>query len=358
MARRRAPTIWRCIAALGIAGALAPCAAPAQDAVPAEWRLAYDYLVQDVCVDAADAALIGVSPLDGPVRCPRHRDLRRGERLPYHRHDWASRADRAALPGGYQRSDSFPIRTRLLGVAVAQSFDFGAPPARFGRFDPSDGGQIAIFSPASVSFGLTEDGGDGLSLFFGRDCAAPGAADRLRDSWVIVARGFTPDRPGETVARLSKSWNRCPGALGYAFTRWQVRSVTWRVATAGRIDHAALATLISDHFGGRDPERANHLERFYFTRELGNVRWERWENLARPGDPAARTGAEARAADLAASDRCDALADPPAATGQWLMADCRQWTNIVPPDDPAGDPPGFWVDGLASRPAVAPLFAK
>jgi hypothetical protein len=245
-----------------------------------------------------------------------------------------------------------------LGSAVAQTFDFGLPPNQFGRFDPSDGGQIAIFSPSSVSYGITEDGGDGLQLFFGRDCRALGAADRLRDSWEIVAHGFAPDQPGETVARLTKRWNQCPDQLGYAFTRWRVRLLTWRVASSGRMDHVAFSTLISDHFGGRNPQRANHLERFYYTRELGNVRWERWENLARPGDPVARDSAGAHAAALAASDRCNSVEDQPAPTGQWLMTDCRQWTNIVPTSDPTGDPPTFWIDALPSRPAVAPLFEK
>lgn len=347
--------IGRALLAAGLLG-LAAARGAASDA-PAGWETVYDFLVQDACVDARDRVLPGVSPLDAPARCPRHRDLRIGERLPYHKHDWASLEDRATLPAGYQRSDAFPIRSRVLGMAVAQSFDFGAPPDRFGRFDAGDGGQIALFSSASVSFGLTEDGGDGLSFFFGQACAAADAGAQLRDSWVIVARGFAPERPGATVARLTKWWNRCPDRLGYALTRWRVQTLRWRVATAGRPRTVALATLVSDHFGGRDPEHANHLERFYFTRELGNLRWERWENLARPGDPAVRRDVEPRAAALARADRCDALADPPAPTGNWLMLDCRQWTMIVPPEDPAGDPPGFWVDGLASRPAAAPLFA-
>jgi hypothetical protein len=175
---------------------------------------------------------------------------------------------------------------------------------------------------------------------------------------VIVTRDFAPDRPGETVARLTQSWHRCPERLSYAFTRWHVRAMPWRVGLAGHEVARTMMTLISDHFGGRDPVRANHLERFYFTRELGNLRWERWENLARTGDPVERATAAVRAADLARSERCQAPADPPASTGRWRLADCRQWTNLVSPGDAAGDPPGFWVDGLAARPLTAPLFAE
>lgn len=37
-----------------------------------------DYLIQNVCVDAADRPVVG-----DPAICPRHRDLEVGERLPY-----------------------------------------------------------------------------------------------------------------------------------------------------------------------------------------------------------------------------------------------------------------------------------
>ena len=335
-----------------------PCRA-ASDA-PAGWELAYDYLVQDVCLDAAGLVVTGASPLDGPERCPRHRDLRVGERLPYHKHDWASRDDAPRLPAGYQRSDSFPIRSTSLGVAVVQTFDFGDPPRGFDRFDVGDGGQIAIFSPRSVSFGLTEDAGDGLQFFYGAACATGGPIERLHDSWVLVDASFARSRSGETLARITKWRDRCPDRLGNAFTRWHERTLSLHVRSAGRETRRSVTLLISDHFGGRNPELANHLERFYFARELGLLRWERWENLARPGDAMVRAGVDlaAHAAALAASGRCDDIAEAPAPTGMWLMIDCRQWTNVVAPRDPVGDPPGFWVDRLRGYEASADLFAE
>jgi hypothetical protein len=350
----------RILRLLAVAAAIAGSAGGAARGAeaPPDWRVVYDFMIQDACVDAAGAPLIGVSPLDGPARCPVHRDLRVGERLPYHKHDWAELRDRAAQPDGVQRSDSFPIRTRRLGVAVVQTFDFGTPPRRFDRFDAGDGGQLAIVSAGSVFYGLTEDGGDGLQLFRGPDCASPDPAARLRDSWVLVDRTFAPGRPGERLARLTKWPDRCPHALSNAFTRWHTRALRLRVRSGGHPDARADQTLISDHFGGRDPEVANHLERFYFTRALGYVRWERWENLARPGAAIARANAAAAAAALATSDRCDPVAEPPAPTGTWIMIDCRQWTHVVPPADPAGDPPRFWVDRLAAHPDTRDLMAE
>jgi hypothetical protein len=38
-----------------------------------------------------------------------------------------------------------------------------------------------------------------------------------------------------------------------------------------------------------------------------------------------------------------------------VLIDCREWTRIVPPSEPAGDRPGFFVKELRSR-ADAPAF--
>lgn len=344
------------IAALLLVALTASTARAAE--LPSDWRLVYDYMIQDACVGPDGALLVGVSPIDGPARCPRHRDLRVGERLPYHKHDWAELRDRAAQPTGVHRSDAFPIRTRALGLAVVQTFDFGTDPRVFGRFDAGDGGQIAIFSARTVSYGLTEDGGDGLQFFYGPACAAGDPVERLRNSWVLVDRSAETARSGTLLARLTKWSDRCPHALSNAHTRWKVRRLTVRVRSAGQDGARTFETLVSDHFGGRDPEVANHLERFYFTRALGYVRWERWENMARPGAPIARERAEENAAALAVSDRCDAIAEPPAATGRWIMIDCRQWTTMVPPDDPRGDPARFWVERLETLPETRALLAE
>jgi hypothetical protein len=107
-----------------------------------------------------------------------------------------------------------------------------------------------------------------------------------------------------------------------------------------------LTTLVSEHYGGERPEAAGHVERFYFTRELGSTRWERWQNLAHSrGFGAERLSKTA--ADLALSGRCS---KPPTPEGaEFVMIDCREWTQIVPPDDPAGDRPAFFFDAVRSR---------
>ena len=328
---------WKIIAVL----LLLTIPAHAADAPPG-WDAAWDFLVQDVCVDTANRPIPDATPLDAS-RCPRRRKLAIGERLPYHKHDWPGAADRDVRPGGYQASDSIPIRTAL-GPAVLQTYDFGDQPRRFGAFDPGDGGQVAFFTGATAAFGITEDGGAGMQLFIGPGCAPT-------DGWVIVDRSFAMQPSGEALARITRNPRQCPDRLGYAYTRWRVQPVTYRTMARGRPGRAELPTLVSEHFGGRDVVSADHLERFQFTQALGYTRWERWQNLSVHDRAADR----AQAAALAATGRCAPGLGAPEA-GPWAMLDCREWTQIVPPDDPAGDPPGPWLDRLRTHPATAQMF--
>ncbi len=38
------------------------------------------------------------------------------------------------------------------------------------------------------------------------------------------------------------------------------------------------------------------------------------------------------------------------------MVDCREWTQMAPPADPAGDKPDFWIARLRENPATAAIF--
>lgn len=336
------PAILRAVAVV-LAMAFAS-AAQGSAGLPATWRDAYDFLVQEVCIDRDGTVLVGASPLDAAPACRQRRKLGVNERLPYQRRDWPGRDDQRAHSRGYQQTASFPIETAL-GLAVAQTWDFGDAVRAFGRHDPGDGGQIAFFSERSVAFGLTEDGGAGLQFFIGPGCG-------LLDGWIIVDSSFPASPSGEATARITRRRDRCPERLGYAYTRWEMRPVTYRTRARGEAGTARLDTLVSEHFGGRDARSAGHLERFYFTRELGSTRWERWENLAgRDGrEPRAQAGA------LERSGRCGAGLGSPAP--EWVMVDCREWTLIVPPADPAGDLPGFWTERLRQNVRTRGLFPQ
>jgi hypothetical protein len=331
-------------------------------------RTIRDFLVQNVCLDAAGAVLIGRNPLDGEASCPRQRDLLPGERLPYHKHDHPSPDDRAAAPLGYQRHDSYPVETKGLGAVVEHSFDFGTGGRRFGVFDRgSDGGDVAIISldtsAGAVSFGATEDGG-GFALWVG-ECRGEVRPRALGRSWLLVE--FDPSRPrplhGQTVARLNAvrfdaGWGgraKCPARLDAALTTWRVASFAYR-SEPGQRPPVTLISLISEHYGGPDRDTADHVERFYFTRELGGTRWERWQN-ARGNRRHGAAEIAREAASFAATRRCGP-AEPPAGNTPMVLIDCREWTRIVAPADPVGDPPGFWIEALRSRPEVPEFFLE
>jgi hypothetical protein len=319
-----------------------------------------DFMIQNVCLDAAGTVLIGISPLDGAASCPRQRDLLPGERLPYHKHDHPSPEDRRVAPSGYQRHNSFPVKTAGLGLAVEHSFDFGAGGRRFGEFDPgSDGGDIAVISESAVSLGATEDGGGGFTLWAG-ECRGNVTPEALTRSWLILE--FDPGREapmrGQTVARLNAVRGdrmTCPTRLNPALTRWWVAPFAYR-SGPGQGRTVTLTSLISDHYGGADPDTADHVERFYFTRELGGTRWERWQN-ARGNRQFSATTIAQRAAWFATTGRCG-MTEPPAGEAPMMLIDCREWTQIVPPTDPEGDPPGFWIEVIRERREASAFFLR
>jgi hypothetical protein len=325
-------------------------------ATPATIR---DFLIQDVCLDPAGAVLPGHSPADDGAACISRRDLRPGERLPYHKHDHPSPDQQTGAPAGYQRHDSFPVETAGLGTVVEHSFDFGSGEGRrFGVFDTgSDGGDIAVLSSGNVSIGVTEDGGAGFQLFVG-ECQGAMDAAALTHSWIVAQ--FDPARrtplQGETVARLGDlkkgQQDTCPTRFGAAYTTWRVVPFRYRAAP-GQGTPVTLATLISEHYGGAARATADHVERFYFTRELGGTRWERWQNTTGNWRQSAAKIAET-GAWFAGTGRCSAP-EMPAGGATFVLVDCREWTRIVPPTDPAGDVPGFFISAIRTR-ADAPAF--
>jgi hypothetical protein len=343
---------------IAVAASIASPAVAQTIATPATVR---DFLIQNVCLDAAGAVLVGVSPVDDTPACIAQRDLRPGERLPYHKHDHASPDQRAAAPSGYQRHDSFPVETAGFGAVVEQSFDFGVGEGRrFGVFDAgSDGGDIAIVTPATVSIGATEDGGAGFQLFVG-ECRGAVDAAALARSWIVAEFDPAESGPlrGETVARLKdlKAGHQksCPTSFDPAVTDWRVAPFRYR-AVPGQGQPITLTTLISEHYGGGSRATADHVERFYFTRELGGTRWERWQNASGGAELSAAKVAET-AAWFAGTGRCGAP-ERPAGGAPMVLVDCREWTQIVPPRDPAGDRPGFFVDAIRARPGAPAFFA-
>ena len=132
------------------------------------------------------------------------------------------------------------------------------------------------------------------------------------------------------------------------FTRWRVQPVHVPRCRRARARPVTLTTLVSEHYGGERPESADHVERFYFTRELGSTRWERWQNLdAQPRLQRRPAGEGGRGAGALRPLQPEPRR-PPEGAG-FVMIDCREWTRIEPPADPGGDPPGFFIEAVRSR---------
>jgi hypothetical protein len=279
------------------------------------------YFVQAACVDATGAPRPGVLPFE--PGCGRSRPLRGGEPLPYRKHDWPAAAQAAALPLGYQASDS--LAGRLLGrPAIIQTFDFADATRAFARRDPGDGGQVVMFGPAGAAAVMTEDGSGGRQWFQGPDCARatpdPG--------WFFAAAPLRAEWQSRMVRlNITRAAEACPRSLNPSLTRWRIGRIPlpWREAATGATAAAPADVLVSEHYGGNAIAAAHHLERFWFARGLGLVRWERWENPALSALPRR----EAMAALIASSRRCPEIAFGEAPAAAWQMVDCRSWTNMV-----------------------------
>jgi len=283
------------------------------------------WLVQSACLDAAGRMVPGRLPIE--AACRNRAPQLQSDPMPYRRHDWPAVEHAPALPQGYQASDA--VLGTLMGQRAAiHTFDFGADPQRrFGAFDrgQGDGGQVVPLTPGPAYIAMTEDGGGGVQWFLSPDCREGG---RGWQGWLVAA-----PEPGqgwsERVVRLriAPTAQACPARFNESYTRWRrtALDLPWREAATGRTGSAQVDAIVSEHYGGGAIATADHLERFVLARDLGMVRWERWENTAR----SRRANLARDAAMIARQQRCPPLAvsDPPAPG--WAMVDCRTWTNFV-----------------------------
>jgi hypothetical protein len=265
-----------------------------------------DFMVQDVCVHE------GIATNIDPSQCPTEsgwirRDLSVGEELPYHKFDqW-----------GAQISDSFPLRlpdgtlryVNTLEFSQASGDSKADAPLEFnfeitigGTFYKSlDGWNINEAEGDFASIIGTRDPTGGTQTFWAQDC-------RFDDSWILFPTSVTRLVAGSVVARLRIA-QTCPQSFDAAYTQWDLIDSPRFTYTSGK----SLITLASWHYGGESMSTADHIEMFFFTREYGLTRWERWQRGGTPkaigcnGDPSYQG---------------------------FGRADCRDWTYIQ--SDPNG----------------------
>jgi hypothetical protein len=289
-----------------------------------------NYLTQSVCLDVLGRPTSG-TPLD--ARCEVKRSQTARDLAYYRKYDWPNFNDIGRERLGYQASDSV-LTERGGRTWILQTLDFGDPPRIFGKFDAGqgDGGQVVALADGWASAVMTEDGGAGTQWFIGPGCRAAPKSHAGLVSWIFFGQTMRPGDWQGVVARLNRdtSPTGCPTQFNSAYTRYRTDLIDMDFRVIGRSKDVESISIkvdvvISEHYGGDDIAHADHLERFYFARDFGLLRWERWENFAISQLPDI-----GRMADLiAASRRCRAVrySEPP--RPQWRLIDCRSWTMLV-----------------------------
>jgi hypothetical protein len=306
-------------------------AAPAASAGQLSTADMVAYLTQSVCLDAAGRQndLLPIDPACIHKRPQTARDI-----ASYRKHDWPDLTDPRSPLLGYQASDSVVLSVRSM-VHIEQTFDFGDTRRVFGRFDVGvgDGGQVLVVVDGQVGIAMTEDGGDGVQWFISADCQSAPESDRRFLGWLVFGDDVSVDRWHDAMTRLNKARaaDACPSRFNAAYTRYRIVRLAFPFALINQSgpvkrEDRQLDVIVSEHYGGRSIETADHLERFYFARGLGLLRWERWAN---PAVSRQRDIGEAAAA-MERSGRCprlDALNET--ADRAWELVDCRMWTRLV-----------------------------
>lgn len=318
--------------ALAVGSAVAPMEEVAEAPAPVtEDAGLLDFLVQDVCVDSAQRPVSG-----DPATCPRHRNLRLGEKLPYIVTDFDRKAgislgSMSSIPVRATDGSTMVLVTKSLQGRYAPDFSFTFLNSR-DAFDLID-----IRHSGYASIVRTFDGGC-FDQLFSRNGNARGMANRAggwilfplaRDRW--SKNGSLPVTTWRT--QLSPAGPQCASNRGAGVTSWTAPA-TYTFETGKK-----LTAIRSDHFAAADLSQAeNSFERFYFTREYGMTRWEAWWTVAHCrkmlGAGSVRCG---QTPANTVRSRCSLLTTPAGAVsgierwgGQpWVRMDCRDSTRYV-----------------------------
>lgn len=335
----------------------------------------YDYLVQDVCVDAGGNAIKG-----DPATCPQHRNIELGEPSPYLLTDWDT-----AQKVAYAAWNSIPVRGEDGNVRVMVSKDLlGTYDANF-AFSYSEASDA--FDLIDLTYGpyasiiRTSDGGCLDQVFsprLARNISRGTRFNRRRPhsrsmlnspkaragGWIVFPLTTAPSQWPQTSMHVHRN-TRTPLQSSSGCNAGGKVGVTYWNAPApytyeGNEDGArkTLMSIRSDHFGARNlSSGSNALERFYYTREYGMTRWEAWlprsrcvaqANKVRAGQlrsqcfPESKDRAPAAGPELNLRARCKDM--NVTSTGHpdverwgnqdWVRVDCRDLTRYVELDEP------------------------
>jgi len=270
---------------------------------------ALDFLVMNVCVDEHDRPTLQ-NPLNTNPAVPKssaQRNIRPGELLPYSTDSWTTPARKVSR------------RYCLLGNAVGTDQNGNRYPLVICWTDHTGDGQWSPRNNVSVMTvmdGYASDmgstGGSHLSVNFGDGYLNPenkGIA-RFNKAWVFFPRKLIPENEvsygvfSEQLANFSReefSPEKLPppapvGSPSPSHLRSYFSVQAHQHFGFGPDSSIQLDTLVENKYSSRDeaglsPGSAGAMERCYFTRELGESRWEAWKRDDAPMDPVAKASA-------------------------------------------------------------------
>lgn len=320
------------------------------------------YLVQQVCVDHAGAAL----RID-PYFCPKGdtlRELRPGEPLPYHKHNQVEPHNPASPQSGIDRDsdfelhDSYPVRA--LDGTLLSIDPFGFEPDRSNA--PLDGYDVYRIDNGWTSVEETRDSGGFSITWYGDNC-------KPYNGWVFYPLAdLTPSgiKAGETNKPISgvywekdgEHWpGNCPSTspsqapptqslsakqlchpgascpskdYEEPLTSWEFLP-KYPFAGIGSNPVKRLDAIRSVHGFIDSPGfvEEGDLEVFYFTKLYGSTRWEDWM-------PVQEVQANPQYQRLAeqASKYCHGTGDVEYHGMKFVVTYCRDWSAVTVLDKP------------------------
>jgi hypothetical protein len=329
-----------------------------------------DFLVQDVCLDAAGRIIPGMSPVD--PRCTARRNVRSGDLLPYHL--------TKVIEGGVGCGKRRLIRDNVLWRHNGVDRVVGAVQIEkdaCSRSEPIPAYYSVRWADEKFAFimGAWSRGQDGGSVGGGLtpECAkAPHTSRRFFRNWVLSSSQVPEvDSVGFGVFEKLGSFHGLPPMDADCPARYPSKYLAiWSRKPFRYSSGHALDTIISHPYSqvdvsGHTPGRGKQMERTYWTKEFGQSRWESWKREDYYGRKA-----EKSATELAESFNEVGVCSPPASisgmvtpglklspieqnngiysqvatdtrTGEshrWIMANCQDMTETIDPLHSEGDP--------------------
>ena len=200
------------------------------------------------------------------VQSENSKEIKQSDTVYKRRHDWGGPSNL-----GYMASDSVLSDDGRYSI---QTFDFGYVKSNFAVFNQKDGdgGQITILKDKWASIISTQDGGDGIQWFVGRDDRDLG--------WLLFSSDVSTEWKS-IVAYLNKTKtdSETPEKYNPALTRYKRLELEIPFLFNGiNKEYKKLDIIVSEHYNGSTIETSDFVERFFMAKNFGFIRWERWAN--------------------------------------------------------------------------------